>query len=410
MTLKLPDRIAAERGVRLAIDRVLTTCEGAWVRLAGARRFREHRDIDPATGRTELEHLRERGVGPEVWPKLVDALDRGVPEADVTALMDKVTEKSSLGLAESLTQSAPQMLRDHRAIDRGMQRRMRAIWGPAFDAFYEIYVCAEEIGSDLQQLSTSEPLSEALLGLHARASLVLDEVHALMVAGFPLGAWARTRGLHETAVIATLLADHGRKSATADLADRFLRHAAVDEARDLELAERLGVGVDAAELERVRDNRANLVAQYGTMYAKDYGWARPLFPSRSDKARITFDQLEDLADSGLSRFDYRIAGHHVHASAWTVQLNTMLRGGQVFRLTGPTNVGFTAPATVAIASVLASTSAIIRGLNETLDPMDLVTLRALQLLSSSAAEKFSACQAVVDEREARLVRSKAPAQ
>jgi hypothetical protein len=233
--------------------------------------------------------------------------------------------------------------------------------------------------------------------------LVLAEVHALMVGGFPMGALARTRSLHETAVTAVLLADHGRAPATADLGERFLLHAGIDEARDFALADSLGLEVDPAELDRVRDNRANLVSRYGRMYAKDYGWARPLVPAISASARVSFDQLEALASSGLSRLNYRLGGHHVHASAWTIQLTTMPRGGQDYRLTGPTNVGFAGPAAIALAAASVSTGAVIRGLkDEALDPMDLVTARALELMSAEAVARFKACQAIVDEREARL--------
>jgi hypothetical protein len=402
---KMPDRTTAERRVRLAIDRVLSMTERLWVRFTGARYWRDHHKTDPTTGRTKVDHLRERGVGAEVWPKVAEALDRGVPEDELVDAVLGVAEDAGRSLATTLERRAPQMLREHRALRRGMHRRMRAIWGPAFDSLYQIYVCAEEIGSNLQQLSGPEPLDEALLGLHARACLVLDEIHALLSAGYPLGAWARTRSLHETAVIATLLADHGREPATADLAERFILRAGIDQARDLELAHNLGVQVDPDDLARVRTTKAELVAKYGAMYAKNYGWARPLIPTLRPDSQVSFVKLEEIADSGLSRLDYRIGNHHIHASAWTVQLNTLTRAGRTLRLTGPTNVGFTEPAAVAITSMLTSTSAVIRGLNETLDPMDLVGMRALNHLASTAVEKFEAGQAVVDEREARLVRS-----
>lgn len=402
----MPDRTTAERRVRLAIDGVLSTTERLWVQVAGARYWRDHRKTDPTSGRTKVEHLRERGVGAEMWPKVAEALDRGVPEGELVDAVVGLTEDAGQVLATTLERRAPQMLREHRALRRGMHRRMRAIWGPAFDALFQIYVCSEEIGSDLQQMSGSDPLDEALLGLHARGCLVLAEIHDLLCAGYPLGAWARTRSLHETAVIAALLADHGREPATADLAERFLRHAAIEQARDLELAHNLGVHIGPTDLARVQQNRAELVTDYGRMYAKPYGWARPLIPTLQPDSQVSFAKLEEIADSGLSRLDYRIGNHHIHASAWTVELNSMTRAGRTLRLTGPTNVGFTDPAVAAITSMLTSTSAVIRGLNETLDPMDLAGMRALNHLASTAAEKFEAGQAIVDEREARLNRAR----
>jgi hypothetical protein len=333
-----------------------------------------------------------------------EALDGGAPPEGVIDALDTATREGGDRLALALRRRAPQVLRDHRAVARGMYRRMRALWGPAFDAFYGVYVCVEELGSDLQRLhrEDDDPLVSALLGLHARACLVLAEVHALMVRGFPLGAWARTRSLHETAILTTLLATHGRQPGTDDLGERFIRHAIVDQARDLELAIRSGIDVDEEEVATVRAEREAVVERYGSMFAKDYGWARPLFPSLGPRGRVTFEQLERLADAGLHRLDYRVGGHHVHSSAWTVALNVLSRGGKSHQLTGPTNVAFGDSAAVALAAILVSTSAIVHGVAFPPEPMNLVALHALRTLSVEAAQLFAEGQAIVMEREEQL--------
>lgn len=406
MVRPLLNRRTAKRQVILIADEFLTRAERLWVDALGARRRVQNRGtVDPSTGRTRMEHLRRTGIGDSVWPRVQDALNSGVEQNELIAALDAVTSEAGEQLAATLQRRAPQMLRDHRAVQRGMHRRMRAMWGPAFDAFYELYVCVEELGSDLQQLhgADSDPLVEALLALHARACLVLAEIHALMIQGFPLGAWARTRSLHETAILATLLADHGREPETSDLGERFIRHAVVDQARDLlELAVRGGVDVDDAELARVRDERDRVVSRYGRMFAKDYGWARALFPSLGQKERLTFERLEELAETGLDRLDYRLGGHHIHSSAWTVVLNLVPRGGRVYRLTGPTNVGFGEPASVALASMLACTSATIYGVTPLPEPMHVVGLRALRTLGTRAVQLFAEGQTLVDDREAQV--------
>ena len=397
------DRARARRQFILAVDRLLTTVERCWVTVAGGRqRRREGRRVDRTTGRTTLEHLRERGIGRDLWPRLRQALD-GEHGEEVAAGFKRVTEEAAERLAAELHTRAPQMLRDHRAVRRGMQRRIDAIWGPALDALYEVYVCVEELGSDLQQLHGSgDSQVQALLALHARACLVLAEIHALLREGLPLGAWARTRSLHETAVIATVLEKYGREAGTEDLSQRFLLHAVVDEARDLELAVRNGVTVDMEELDRVRHDRASLVARFGPMFAKDYGWARPLFPSIGTKERVTFEALEDLAKTGLYRLDYRLGGHHVHSSAWTLALNMVPRGGVVYRLSGPTNIGLADPATVALAATLVSTSAIVHGVAQPPEPMHLVSLEALHIMSDRATGLFDTALLVLHDREARI--------
>ena len=307
--LRLPNRRVVKRRILLTADSLLTRGEHLWIEVAGGRRRRrEGRDVDPSTGRTSLEHLRRGGLADRVWPRVGEALEAGAPPDELAEVITTATARSGDLVAATLRRREPQMLREHAAIRRALYRRMRALWGPAFDAFYAVYVCAEEVGSELEQLHRDDrdPLIEALLALHARACLVLAEVHGLMVRGFPLGAWARTRSLHETAVIASILEVHGREPGLEDLGERFLRHAVIDEAHDLELAARSGIEVDDELLTFVCAERDAVIAQYGTAYAKDYGWARPLFPSFDAHARVTFRRLEALAESGLERLDYRL--------------------------------------------------------------------------------------------------------
>jgi hypothetical protein len=285
---------------------------------------------------------------------------------------------------------------------------MRAIWGPGFDAIYQVHVIAEEIGSDLQQLYGADDDYHvgALLGLHARACLVLAEVHALMSQGFPLGAWARARSLHETAVLACVIAEYGREPGTEDLGERFLRHGVVEEARDVELAAVGGADIDQDYQDWLNDERARLKDRYGPKFAKDYGWARPLFPDLSPKAGVTFSSLEQLADCGLGRFDYRIGSHHVHSSARTLALNEFERGGKIGRLTGPTNIEFIEPAQVALNAMCISTQSIIIGVPPILEPVDAAGLAAMVAICDTAIELLEEAQDLVDSREAKVQKRK----
>lgn len=400
-------RRSAKRRLVLASDVVLTRVERIWVEVVGGRRRRrEGRRLDPVTGRTNLdEHLRRGPTGDEFLDRMQDALDRGVPEETVGREFERVTGEAAEASAAVLRRSAPQMLREHRADNRGFQRRLRALWGPALDALYEVYVCVEEWGSNLQQVHATDddvPLVEALLGLHARSCLVLREVHALMAQGFPLGAWARTRSLHEGAVLATLLSQHGREPGTEDLAERFLLHAVVDESRDLNLAVKSGVKVDDEELAQSRAERREVMQRYGRMFAKDYGWARPLFPDLGPKDQVKFDELEKLADTGLHRLHYRFGGHHVHSSAWTVELSSIGRAGKTYRVTGPTNVGLGPPGSVALDASLISTIAVVRGVTGCLATLDFAGVRTLRILTDRAQMLLTEGEMLVDKREARL--------
>ncbi len=196
-----------------------------------------------------------------------------------------------------------------------MERRTRAIWGDAFDALYRVYVCVEEIGATTQQRhqSSQDPQMDALLGLHARMCLQLAEVQSLCTHGFPLGASARARSMHENAVVAAVLTECGREEESEDVAERFTAWAVVEQLRDMLAAKELGFEVDVEEMQAVVAARNETVTKYGPGFASPYGWARPLYPGKGSKDRITFDEISALADSALDKLDCRTASHHVPA-------------------------------------------------------------------------------------------------
>jgi hypothetical protein len=159
-----------------------------------------------------LEQAMELAV-----PALYEALDNIAPR-----------------IAQDLLRRAPRMLRQHGRLIRGFERRLRKHWGKALDRFYASVVCAEEVGHELHRVhrevaaeEDDDPVFEALIGLYARACRIARGVHHLLSGGFPFGALARSRTLHELAVITIVLADYGREEEHADLAERFLRHAMV---------------------------------------------------------------------------------------------------------------------------------------------------------------------------------------
>jgi len=156
---------------------------------------------------------------------------------------------------------------------------------------------------------------EALIGLYARACRVAREVHYLLSGGFPFGALARSRTLHELAVITIVIADYGREDEHADLADRFIQHAWIARYRDAKLyqesREALGQeplsDEDMAQMQQQHDL---LIAKYGKTYSKDYGWATGL--NRQSSAP-DFRELEGLADLSHLRWHYKQQSHEVHA-------------------------------------------------------------------------------------------------
>ena len=97
-------------------------------------------------------------------------------------------------------------LKKEREDRSGFEARNFQRWKRGFDALEFFCGVAHEVGSAFNTTFRSEVKAqqdhrfEALTHLHARAILVTEEVLCLLRGGFPDGALARWRSLHEIAV------------------------------------------------------------------------------------------------------------------------------------------------------------------------------------------------------------------
>lgn len=139
---------------------------------------------------------------------------------------------------------------------------------------------ADELSPGVQR-----PRLFAIGQLHAHSILVASEICELLRAGWPAGAEARWRTLHEIEVVALFLV---RSPAT--VSQRYLDSYATDVHRDL------GRGVkrwpstpEAADLEeQLRDRALAAIRRHGPEMAKPYGWAARWLR----KKKVTFRDLE----------------------------------------------------------------------------------------------------------------------
>ncbi len=295
------------------------------------------------------------------------------------------------------------MLREHRALERGFQRRLRATYGPGLDAMYEFYAVLEEVGSDLQQAHSErdDDLTEAMLALHACACLLAVEVHRCLSGGFPFAAWARARSLHETRSQRLFSPSMGaspvraiwrRDSSTTPSSTRraistWPYGAVLRSARSSN--RRLPTSV-IGSLRCTGRRSAETTA--GRVHC-----SRPRSP-----ATASLSPSWRRADTGLDRTDYRHASHHVHASAWTLSLNRLERGGQDYRLTGPTNLGLAEPATVAMTAAVMTLIAVVEGVDDGPPALrSLLAVGTVKPLVLRSAELLAEGEAVVMTREER---------
>ncbi len=253
------------------------------------------------------------------------ALQAGVPQEQAgrqtaEANIDMLTTM----LAERMLEKTDAAVADQRAGQARIARR----WGTALDAYYMVTLGAAELGALAAQprpQATFDSVSKALILLQAQACQTSFEVHALLTAGFPGGAYGRYRTLHELAVIAALMSQYGRRPGHADFADRYLGHTHINQYRQAEHRQRSGreLGwppLPAGTMEKLKKEHDRLISRYGRDYREDYGWAAGLI-----QPPLTFARLEAKADMNYLRYLYVTGSHLIHASAHGMMLTECRR-------------------------------------------------------------------------------------
>jgi hypothetical protein len=344
---------------------------------------------------TAMQAGIEHGLSPEQATQVAS-------QALQTAL-----DESAPRVVQTLVRWSPRMLRWYRRQQRGFDRRLRKHWGKALDLYRMIVVCAEDAGREFDEVRRAAAVEqqdlifEALTGLHARACRVALEVGHLLSGGFPLGALARNRTLHELAVTAMILADYGRRDEHPDLAERFILHEVVMSYADAVIfqanCEALGAEpLSDEDIAAMKKNHDTLIERYGPTYARQYGWAVGL-----DGPNPTFRDLERFASVSHMRGHYRWASHEVHADAKGWAANRRERGDVRYMMTGPMNFDLAEPAQMALISLYQSTVSLLLSV-EDVSPRDLLALMAMERLVDDAVEVFGQGEDSVSRAEERF--------
>ena len=159
-------------------------------------------------------------------------------------------------------------------------------------------------------------LFTTLTGLAARALLAFNEVSWLLRGGYPQGAFAGVRSLHELYIVTRVLWEYGSpESNCPDLVERYLLHQEVflkGAARDLISTGIPGIDetINTEILDALDSRQRELIGKYGKVFSTSWGWAAPLFPKKTP----SFMDLNKLVMPSLNAY-YRIASEHLHASS-----------------------------------------------------------------------------------------------
>ncbi|MEV8042877.1 DUF5677 domain-containing protein [Streptomyces griseoluteus] len=164
-----------------------------------------------------------------------------------------------------------------------------------------------------------------LLSLHSRACSISSEIRLLAEHGFPEAVKARTRSLHEIAVIALALSALGRVDTT--VSDRYGAWAVAEARKESRAAVEQGgepepLTGDDAELER----RAE--AAWGSDFFRQNAWASPLFPGR--RPPIPFSDIEKLVGMTHMRGYYMAGNDAIHAGPKALTNRVRFRNKSIF--------------------------------------------------------------------------------
>ena len=289
-------------------------------------------------------------------PELVGWENGELPRKVAKRIVKFVRKSAVKQITKALKKSAPGMLKEARARTDGFEKRTFKRWKKPFDLFEQLIAMAIEIGEDvdaeLTQVAQEEDfVFEALRHLHPRSILNAQEIYCLLKGGFPDGALARWRSLHEVAVTAVFISQSGNQTALNYLGS-FVFNARRAANQLNEYAERAGLEPfhqkDLNDLDVACDATEK---QLGRAIGADYGWAREAL-GRGPKSHISLLDLEKHVCMDHWRPRYRWASQHTHAGHRPPDKSlAMCEAEEPLHIVGGSNSGFVDPLQMAAISL-----------------------------------------------------------
>ena len=241
--------------------------------------------------------------------------------------------------------------------ERGFRERCYKRWRSDLDLLQVFRHFCAEVGSLFQKefcrygQYRHDPLLGVLMRQHANACRIAGEVEALLRCGYPDGALARWRTLHEIAVSSILIRKFGMAAA-----EDFVRYGLVEAAKGMEAyqetADAMGrVPYVSHEIDAARKVRDRLVSANRDLESRS-GWAR------RHVGAARFEKLKEAAGLDKWKNDYKWASQNVHTTYRELRaLLGMSEAAEDGLLVGPSDSGFAEPAHFSAIALSQTTSA-----------------------------------------------------
>ena len=279
-------------------------------------------------------------------------------------LVDSVTDSMAESILQTLEDRMDDMLDDQDAIYHVFANNVESIWGEPLGLMQGLIVIADEsaqgYATRTDEYLKNDLIKDLLVRIHAKSVQVAKEILTLLRNGFPDGAQARWRTLHELSVISVFISEHGE-----EVAERYISHEAIDTYKAAvqynDYYTRLGAEpISLEEMERMRKDYLKLLELYGQSYRHDYGWAADALSLK----KPTFRDIESSIALDHHRPYYKAASANVHGNPTGVLQSLGLFPEEDIVLSGPSDIGLTRPAQSAVISLnIITTTMLTHGAN-----------------------------------------------
>ena len=310
-------------------------------------------------------------------------------ESSVEDMIPGLVDKTAGLIIARIRKDASSGLRGRQRDRKGFEKRLNERWKCPLDLLDLVIALSTEACSEFNRKfrdearGSGDAVFEVLTRLHARGCQVSGEVLALLRSGFSDGAHARWRSLHEMAVVATLIQEHGQ-----ELAERYLLHEIIQQYKLAceyrEFFDRLNAEPPSkGNLDELRVQYDELIARFGEAFKGDYGWAASAIGSN----RPTMSDIEQHVQLDHMRPYYRMASDNVHANSHGAHFRLGLPSFQQEEvlLAGPSQFGLADPGHSTAISLLQITTTLLT----TESVFDcVVTMKILAELTDEVGEAF----------------------
>jgi hypothetical protein len=258
--------------------------------------------------------------------KSLDSITIDISDTQVQETASKFSDALAIAIPKAVGESADFLIKRLRkraqaevsAFGRdeaAFQRQLLKRWKRPLQLFEVFIAIVKEAGERFHfEYAPSEDegdfVYEVVIRLHARACHIASEVITLLKSGFPDGAHARWRTIHEVVTVALFIQKHG-----PDTAERYMLHETVETFKGAEQFQTYCKAIGdkpfpKRTMNRFRAEYESVIRRFGRSFGSQYGWAAVALSNQSPK----FADLEK--DIGLDRFRpyYRMASQNVHAT------------------------------------------------------------------------------------------------